>query len=348
MNKKLRPVVNMLAAVLLTAYATAPALADIKAPAAGNLIGPQAVVSTTNGILTLLIENASTSDLGMFSVSTGAAHPNPNQLVLYPVGTSYITLNDVTSSITYANVSGATPATGFTFQNMSMAPGSGVVSVIAGGYRTVWTLPTWTVTQDVVINGSTLSDTNVRQSATVCNTTGATRQYGLRFMWDWDIAGNDASFFRQRNPDTAYTNVFATFTNPGFQLFEEVNNLSTPLFSVFGTVGGGPLTPVPTQPEQLRYSSWGTAYSAAWDFANTGSGADSATEHYWGLATPLSLAAGGCATYTQYLTTNLNAAGGGGGVAVNIAVPTLSTWGLLLLITLIGGISLWSIRRRLG
>ena len=79
---------------------------------------------------------------------------------------------------------------------------------------------------------------------------------------------------------------------------------------------------------------------------NSGSGIDSATVHYWGFNTPLSLAAGGCSSYTEYLTTNLNAAGGGG-AAVNTAVPTLSTWGLLLLITLIGGISLWSVRRKL-
>jgi hypothetical protein len=115
---------------------------------------------------------------------------------------------------------------------------------------------------------------------------------------------------------------------------------------VFGTVTGGPLIPAPTTPEQLRYSGWGVAYSSAWDFANTGGGIDSATEHYWGFAAPLTLAAGASATYVQYLTTNF-AAGGGGPASGPIEVPTLSEWGVLLLIALLGGIAIWSIRRKL-
>ena len=345
MTKKMRPAANVLAAMLLTAFATVPALA-LKAPAP-DLIGPQATLTTTNGILTLSIENTNTGDLGNWTVTTGASHPQPNQNVLFPIGTSYITLRDATANIMYANASASPGLAGYTFQNMSTAPGSGVVSAITNGFRSVWTIPSWTVTQDTTINGTTLTNTNVQQTVTVCNTSGAPRLYGVRFMWDWYIAGNDASFFRQRNPDTAFTNVFQTFVNPGFPIFEETNNIATPLFTVFGTVGGGPLIPTPTQPEQLRYSPWGTSYSSAWDFVNTGAGADSSTAHYWGFNTPLTLAAGGCASYTEYLTTNLNAAGGGGAV-VNTAVPTLSTWGLLLLITLIGGISLWSVRRKLG
>jgi hypothetical protein len=347
MTKKMRPAANVLAAMLLTAYATVPALAVTKGVGGALIIGPQATVTTTNGILTLSMESTNTSDLGDWTVTTGASHPNPGQNVLFPIGTSYFTLRDATASIMYANTGSEAPGlAGYTFANLSAS--SGAVTAIANGFRAAWTIPSWTVTQDVTVNGTTLSDTNVQQTVTVCNTSGAARQYGVRFMWDWFIAGNDASFFRQRNPDTAFTNVFTTFNNPGFPIFEETNNISTPLFTVFGTVGGGPLIPTPTQPEQLRYSSWGAAVSSAWDFTNTGSGSDSATEHYWGFNAPLTLAAGGCASYTEYLTTNLNAAGGGGATAVNIAVPTLSTWGLLLLITLIGGISLWSVRRKRG
>jgi hypothetical protein len=249
--------------------------------------------------------------------------------------------------IMYGNASGPAPGlAGYTYQNMSTAPGVGVVTSIANGFRTVWTIPSWTITQDVVINGTTLSNTNVQQTVTVTNTSVAPRQYGLRFMWDWDIAGNDASFFRTRTPDGAFTSTFTTYTNPAFQLFEEVNNLVTPLFSVFGTVTGGPLVPAPTTPEQLRYSGWSVAYGTAWDFTNTGGGIDSATEHYWGFAAPLTVAAGASATYVQYLTTNFQA-GGGGPPPGPIQVPTLSEWGVLLLIALLGGIAIWSVRRKL-
>jgi IPTL-CTERM motif len=322
--------------------------AAVKAPIGAN-VDPATLVSTTNGILVLQTENSNTSDLGAWSVSTGASHPNPGQFVLFPVGTSYISLRDATSNIMYANTSGAAAGLpGYTFQNLSTAPGSGVVTNLSNGYRTVWTIPSWTVTQDTTVNGSTLSDTNVQETVTVCNTTGAPRQYGVRFMWDWYIAGNDASFFRTRNPDTAFSSTFITYNSPTFQLFEETNNIATPLFTVFGTVGGGPLTPTPSTPEQLRYSSWGAAVGSAWDFTNTGGGSDSATEHYWGFNAPLTLAGGACGAFTQYLATTLSGSGGGGGAFVQTTIPTLSEWGLILLIVALGGISLWSLRRKMN
>jgi hypothetical protein len=231
---------SLFTSLWLACLLASPLHAAVKAPAGAALVDPASVVSTTNGILVLQIENASTGDLGEWSVTTGASHPNPGQQVLYPVGTSYITFRDATASIMYGNASGAAPGlAGYTYQNMSTAPGVGVVTNLANGYRTVWTIPSWTVTQDVTINGTTLSNTNVQQTVTVTNTSAASRQYGLRFMWDWEIAGNDASFFRTRNPDGVFTSTFTTFANPTFQLFEEVNNIATPLFSVFGTVTGG-------------------------------------------------------------------------------------------------------------
>lgn len=312
-------------------------------------IQPKALVSATNGILTVQIENSSTGDLGDFTVRTGASHPHPNQDVLFPVGTSYITLRDVTSQEVWTdNGSGASNiGAGFTFHNMNVAPGApGVVTALGTtGFRTTWTLPNWTVVQDVVINGSTLADTNVRQSVTVTNTSAVSRQYGVRFMWDWEIAGNDASLFRTRNPDSAFTSTFATFASPTFQLYEEVDNATTPTFSVFGTVGGGPLSPAPTTPDQLRYSSWGTSYNSGWDFANTGGGSDSSTVYYWGFTAPLTIAAGGSATYTQYLTTQFSAAGGGGTPVAQVPVPTLSTWGMLLLIGFVAALAAWMTRR---
>ena len=65
----------------------------------------KALVSATNGILTVQIENSNASDLGEFTVITGTGHPNPGQPVLFPVGTSYITLRDVTSQEVWADSS---------------------------------------------------------------------------------------------------------------------------------------------------------------------------------------------------------------------------------------------------
>ncbi len=309
-------------------------------------VAQAAQVATTNGILTIEIEDAG-SDAGIFSVRTGAAHPFPNQRVIFPVGTSYTTLIDFTAQQVYTN-SGGTPSgnipAGFTSLSMQTAPATAVVTVIPNGYRATYTLPNWTMVQDVVIAGTTLADTSVRETTTVTNTSAATRSYGLRYMWDWEIDGSDNALFRTRNPDTPFTATFAGFTNPAFQAFEETNT-PTPLFSIFATVSGGTsLSPPPTAPDRLAYTSWSAAVGSPWDFPISGSGADSSTEHYWGFTAPLTLAAAASTSFTEYITTIPSAIGVG--PLVSVAIPTLTDWGLIVLAALLGGAALVSLRRR--
>lgn len=300
--------------------------------------GAQAAVRTaTNGILTVQIEDA-TSEIGQFTVRTGASHPLPNQTVFFPIGTSYVTLRDNTAQEVWTNAGGVvnTNIAPYVARNMQAAPATAAVSNITNGFRTVYTLPNWVVTQDVVISGSTLQDTTVRQSVTVQNTSGATRSYGLRYMWDWQIAGNDASVFRQRNPNGAFTATFAGFNAPAFQAFEEVDNATTPTLSVFGTVTGGSLSPAPTTPDRLVYVDWGDYYDAPWDFTISGSGSDSATAHFWGYAAPLSLAPAGSATFHQYVSTNPSAIGvTPPTTGASTPIPTLSQWALIALVGLV-------------
>ena len=340
-NMKWRWCASLFAA-LLAVVASSSVLAQSKVVpnASSNAIG-NVQRTATNSILTVALEDTT----GNFTVLTGASHPHPGQTVLFGCCTSNITFRDATALIMFTNGSLTPGLAGYTAQNISTTPPV-VTNIGTTGFQTVWTIPNWTITQVVVITGSALADTNVRQSVTVTNTSGAPRTYGLRYLWDWQITGNDASFFRTRNPDSAYTNVFTTFANPTFPLYEEADNVTTPTFSVFATVGGGSLTPTPTVPEQLRYSSWGTSVSSAWDYTNTGSGSDSSVVYFWGFSSPLTLAAAGSATYTEYLTTVASAIGGGGGSTGPLLVPTLSQWGLMLLIVLLGGISIWTIRRK--
>ncbi len=305
-----------------------------------------AVRVATNGILTIEVEDAG-SELGMFSVQTGASHPQPNQRVLYPIGTSYITLRDNTAQEVWTN-SGGTPDSGiapYVSRSMQAAPATAAIINTANGFRVTYTLPNWVVVQDLALAGTTIADTSVRQTVTVTNTSTATRSYGVRYMWDWMIAGNDASFFRARNPDGTYTNVFAAYTPPAFQAFEEVNSLTTPAFSVFGTVQGGTLVPPPTAPDRLGYVRWSTSEGAPWDFAVTGFGDDSSTVHYWGYTTALSLAPGGSTAFTEYLSTNPSAVGVGP-TGPLVEVPTLSEWALIALAGLLGLFGLRAASRR--
>ena len=335
----------------LTSVSTISSAATDAIAKVAAFVQPKALVSATNSILSVQIENTT----GQFTVLTGASHPQPGQTVFFPVGTSFITLRDATSLQMLVNCpSFGSPSPGLAgYTTVDMCTTPPVVTALGTGFRTTYTVPNWTVVQDVVINGTTLADTNVRQTVTVTNTTGAPRQYGLRYLWDWQIAGNDGSFFRQRSPDGSFTGVPATFGSPTFQLYEEVDNIATPTFSVFGTVGGGTLSPAPTTPEQLRYSDWPTSFASAWDSPDPGSTSDSSVTYFWGFASPLTLAAGASASFTQYVTTQLSAIGPPPPPpppppAANIPVPTLTEWGLLLLAGLVfalGGRSLYRRRR---
>jgi hypothetical protein len=297
----------------------------------------------TNGILSVQMDNVN----GSFSVFTGASHPNPNQTVFYPCCTSNFTLRDATSSQMFVNNS--TPAPGLSGYTTVLMPTPTVTTLGTTGFRATFVLANWTVVEDVVINGTTLSDTNVRQTVTVTNTSAASRQFGLRYHWDWEIAGNDGSFFRTRNPDSAFTGTPTTFVNPTFPIYEEVDRIVSPTFSVFATVTGGTLNPAPTTPDQLRYSNWPSSTNSAWDYADPGSTGDSSVVYFWGFNTPITLAAGASASFTEYVTTQLSAVTVVTPPPPNapaIAVPTLTQWSLMLLSALALGLGMWTALRR--
>ena len=298
---------QMVFAFLLFAFAAAASAAHFGAHVTKQQLVSRhkSFASATNGILTVTYD---TSD-GRFSINTGASHPLPNQSVFFPTGTSYITLRDSDSQEIFINCGTTNPGiAGYTSVDMCATPP--VVTSLGNGFRASFTLRNWTVTEEVVINGSTISDTNVRQSVTVTNTTNQNRHFGLRYLWDWMVANNDSSYFRARNPDGQFLGPtqFTSFPSPTFQLFEEVNTPSCTecnILHVYGTVGSGSLIPTPTTPDEVRYASWGAAYSSAWDFSESPS--DSATVHYWGFNQPIRLHAGQSATFVEYVTTQLDA-----------------------------------------
>lgn len=262
----------------------------------------------TNGILTLEHDPSNSE----FSIFTGANHPNPQQTVFFPVGTSYITVRDFTRGEDYINDSfGAIdPITGKTAQRM----GAGVVVPIGSrGFRTTWALPNFTVVQEVEIGGTTLIDTNVRHQVSVQNTSAAALRYGVRYLWDWQIAGNDASLSRPRFPDGAFTSMFTAYPSPTFQTYEQTDSLTNPTFTIYGSVQGGSLTSPPTRPDRVAYVSWIDFVTAPWDYSITGGGIDSAIVYYWGYNTPLTLAPGASNEVRQYVST----------VASGVGVTTL-------------------------
>ena len=76
----------------------------------------------------------------------------------------------------------------------------------------------------------------------------------------------------------------------------------------------------------------------------SGSNDDSATIHYWGFVTPISIAPGASNAYTEYITTQGSAVGIG--PTVVLAVPTLSEWMLVAMALLIAGAAMYGLRRQ--
>ncbi len=260
-------------------------------------IGNAIAAKASNGILTIDYD-----DIGRFSLETGVSHPVPRATVFYPVGTSYISVRDDTRKLIYVNddVLGGATLAGDTVVQM----GAGTTQMLGTlGFRTTWTLANFNVVQEVEITGTGLSDTNVRHEVSVVNTSGAALRYGVRYLWDWQIAGNDAAIARPRNPDGPYTSVFSAYASPTFRAYEQTDSLLNPSFSIYGTVSGGTTARPPTTPDRVAYVSWIDFVVNAWDTAITGRDIDSAIVYYWGYNVPLTLAAGATANVRQYVST---------------------------------------------
>lgn len=291
-----------------------------------------ALRAATNGILAVEVQDAG-ADVGMFSIRTGAAHPRPLQSVLYSVGTSYVTLRDNTAQEIWTNAGTIvnTDIAPYVFRPMQAAPAVASVNNLPNGFSVTYVLPNWTVQHDFLVSGTALADTRVRHSVTLTNTSPVPRSYGMRNLLDWDIAGIDAVRFRTLNPVGAYTGTFIAFDAPAFQAFEQVDDPAMPTFPVYGTVQGGVLAP--TSPDRFGYVAWQDLFEAPWDTPIIGDDLDSATVYYWGFASPLTLAAGASATFTQYASTAASAIGITPDVVAE--VPVLSHVATAILVVLL-------------
>lgn len=275
------------------------------------------IQTATNGTLSIKMDDnpGVAGKIGLFMVGTGAGHPDPGKAVFYSyandssLGTSWITIKDDAAMTLWTNApQGFEPSQGIAgYAIGSLRTPAATQTSLGPGFRTVYPVPGLTVTQDVVIVGATIYNTSVRHTVTVRNDGGTSRTVGVRIMWDWMVAAIDASVFREREPDGTFTRTFSGFPLPAFRRYQVSDSDVLPTFNIYGTTEGGSLVSPPTAPDELRYASWSAASQAAWDFPVTGAGLDSAIVYYWGLAIPVTLAPGESRSFTQYVTTNLDA-----------------------------------------
>ena len=300
-----------------------------------------ALRAVTNGILTVEVQDAG-ADVGMFTIRTGSGHPHPEQSVLYHAGTSYATLRDNTSQEIWTNAGTIvnTDIAPYAFRPMQQAPATTSIDNLPDGFRVIYTLPNWRVQHEITILGGAIADTRVRHAITLTNLSTVERSYGLRNLWDWDTAGIDALHFRTLDPAGPLTQVFFATTMPAFGAFENLDDPGAPTFRSYGTGSGETFGATP--PDRFGYVAWQDLFEAPWDTPIIGEALDSATVHYWGFVTPLLLAPGTSATFTQFASVSASAIGIAADVAA--AVPTLSHGALPVMTMLLLLASLSSFR----
>jgi hypothetical protein len=306
-------------------------------------------VTSSNSIYKLTVEDQIPgSGIGTFTVGTATNHPNPNQNVLYggageSPGTSYLTIRSFTSQTDYISTADGGLLSDYTIVNLDNF--SPTVSPLGTtGSQVTWPITgrdDLSVQQVTDVEGTTYENSRLRVTTTVTNNGTTPVDIGIRYQWDWMVGGSDDSWFRAYNPTGPWTDVFESFINPPFLAYEITDDPASPLFSVYGTVNGpGTLSPQPTPPNMMAYVRWSIAYSNVWEFAVTGSDADSATCYYW---SPITLAPGATIAVTQYITTAIEVIGP---PPAPRPIPTMSEWGMIIMALILAGSAIWMMRRR--
>lgn len=257
----------------------------------------QIVIS--NGIYKVAVENDAAVGGGLYTIATDSGHPaGPNQNIFYralvpPLGTTtYNTIRSYSTStdyIQYANTTGLGTDLGFSIVAMSSA--SNTVQISPTSILTTYTLTTplyhdnMTIAQYIAIHGTTFNDSTIEITTSVTNTGTSPLRIGIRYLWDYELDGDDGPTFQSLNPNGSVLTTEATFAPPTFQSYEMKNNTGTPLMTIKGTANGpGTLTPPPTPPDMLQYALWPAARSVVFSYNTTGLNADgdSAVLYYWG------------------------------------------------------------------
>ena len=315
-----KTIIGMLVVAIMLSGTLVPAVAladegysptEKAAMAAESTNSSAAVVS--NGIYNLIVRDALyDSGVGTYTVATGAAHPNPGEDVFYCGShqnpwTTYLTVRDYDTKIDYVSTTHyVSTCCGFTVKHLDDY--SPMVTVAGNEITTVWDVDGLVIEQVTEILGSTLADSKVKVQTTVATKAGeAPHDIGIRYLWDIKIDGDDDTYYAPRNPDGAWLHAEEEWVDPAFESGEMVNNVSSPMFNIYGTVTGpASFSPAPTAPDLLQYARWQKAFTNAFNYAITpgAESYDSALVYYWGntLANSIPVAGnGGTESVVAYL-----------------------------------------------
>jgi hypothetical protein len=272
-------------------------------------------ITGTDAIISNGIMNASVDASGVYTVDTGPSYPTPNDPVLFPLGTSYNTVEVTDTAQEYAE-------SGYLF---APDPGYSVVylgsclptfSSTATSVTNTWTTPEdLAITQVISVQGSTTANTVVSVTMTITNNNlTSSHTVGVRYEWDLYLDYWDGSWVRPWTTPTtpgAWVGTETSWTPPLFPFYEIANYNGTNVLSPFSVYGSVSMPADSTQPDNLVYAWWSNAvecYSytpTGLPIGGSGPGVggyqDSCMLYYWN---PTTLApGGGTMTVTADFTT---------------------------------------------
>ncbi|MBW4717799.1 hypothetical protein [Saccharothrix obliqua] len=255
-----------------------------------------------NGIFQVHLQQRQGFGIGGFTVLTGPDHPaGPGLNVLFGdgvPGTSFMTVRNLVRREDNVQSPYLTQPGEVSLDDRSPR----VVRVGPTSSRVTWSVYTTeasaTVTQDIVVHGTTVADSSVEVTTGVDGATADTFQ--VQYLWDVANGRDDGPVIQQVPEGGGYrpfaTPVTTEQTFTGANSFAAADNDRDPAAptSATGFTGAGPsrVTPTPTPPESVKYACWPRAVGApfgsyrtdptvdvstsASDCTRTGSGADSA------------------------------------------------------------------------
>ncbi len=284
-----------------------------KAPPGGEPAASAQVTVISNGIYKASILNELSSSPGIFTVGTDSRHPAPDQDMLYGGAgenpwSSYLSVYDYTGAVVYTSDYGfseAEPSSGYAISYI----GWNGFSFESGSKRatTIWT-PSGDirVEQTVQVVGSELSDSAVRVTTKVTNTSGGPREVGIRHFLDMMVADEDGVWYATRDPKTSYSQNERIYTPPAFDRFVATDDPDRPELTFFGSMRGpaGVFAPDPTPPDRFIFGAYSN-HDYVWDYPEgQDPSGDSAVLYYWGWDdgnSPIRLASGKSVSVVFYL-----------------------------------------------
>jgi len=276
------------------------------------LVMPAAALTTiSNGIYDVHIGDSSGA-YGDWNAVTGASHPVGAMHDLMYFDTT------VTTNFSSLRVYRAAGAATYRLPNLGAPVSSGASSFGVNGFSQTWNVANenLSVTQDLVIAGSTMADSGIYHTVAIRNTGSTPTAIGWRNLYDWAV---DDPGFDDGPSNSIETTVSVLVPTTTFEFTYAPVAAGTfarvaaapppgggatyePLLGLGFDPGFLPALPV-TSPEAYVYASWPSSYGTDFDYAPAGNDVtrDSAGLSWFGrtASTAITIDAGHTVRFTQ-------------------------------------------------